>query len=175
MAAKELKRMSRGDLLQLLIQKSQEVETLTEQLAQQDAQLKQISSSVEKQVQSYEKAGSLAEAAIASSNLIADAQKAADLYLAGIERMRLEQEAACEALLKEARIKAEALMNEVQQKCALMEADARRRCDELRRTAEQDAQHNWEELSRRLDQLSDHNAELRTMLSAEGKKRKWHL
>ena len=103
MAAKELKRMSRGDLLQLLIQKSQEVETLTEQLAQQDAQLKQISSSVEKQVQSYEKAGSLAEAAIASSNLIADAQKAADLYLAGIERMRLEQEAACEALLKEAR------------------------------------------------------------------------
>lgn len=175
MAAKELKRMSRGDLLQLLIQKSQEVETLTEQLAQQDAQLKQISSSMEKQVQSFEKAGSLAEAAIASSNLIADAQKAADLYLAGIERMRLEQETAGEALLKEARIKAEALMNEAQQKCALMEADARRRCDELRRTAEQDAQHNWEELSRRLDQLSDHNAELRTMLSAEGKKRKWHL
>lgn len=175
MAAKELKHMSRGDLLQLLIQKSQEVETLTEQLAQQDAQLKQISSSVEKQVQSFEKAGSLAEAAIASSNLIADAQKAADLYLVGIERMRLEQEAAGEALLKEARIKAEALMNEAQQKCALMEADARRRCDELRRTAEQDAQHNWEELSRRLDQLSDHNAELRTMLSAEGKKRKWHL
>lgn len=175
MTSKELKRMSRGDLLQLLIDKSQEAERLNEQLAQKESQLQQLSSAMENRVLSFEKAGSLAEAAVASSNLIANAQKAADLYLEGIERMRQEQEAAGEALLKDARDKAEALINEAQQKCALMEADARRRCEELRRNAEQDAQHNWEELSKRLDQLSDHNAELRTMLSAEGKKRKWHL
>ena len=175
MTAKELKRMSRSELLQLLIDRSSEVEKLNEMLAQKTEQLSQASANAESRSFSFENAGSLAEAAVAASNIINDAQKAADLYLSNIERMRKEQEAAGEKLLAEAREKAEALINEAQQKCALMEADARRRCDELRRNAEQDSQHNWEELSRRLDQLSDNNAELRSMLSPEGKKRKWHL
>lgn len=176
MAAKELKRMNRSELLQLLIVRSREAEELQAQVELLKTELEacRCAPAPDRSL-TLENAGSLSDAFAVINSVYADAQRSAQQYLASLERMRQEQELAGARLLAEAQEKADAMLTETRQKCALMEADARSRCDELRRCAEQDAQHNWDELTRRLDQLSSNNAELRTMLTSDNKKRKWRL
>lgn len=80
MNKKELKRMSRLELLELLLEIDQENERLREQNAQLKAQWDS------RQIQ-LEKAGSIAEAALALNHIFEDAQAAADQYLESIRAL----------------------------------------------------------------------------------------
>ncbi len=80
MTKKELKRMSRLELLELLLEIDQENERLREENARLTAQwnTRQIK---------LEKAGSIAEAALALNHIFEDAQAAADQYLESIRAL----------------------------------------------------------------------------------------
>ena len=172
MKEKELRRMSRGELLQLLIDRTREIEHLQTQLAQAQGEFAHTRAELADRSIAIEKAGSIAEAAIKVNKVFENAQKAADDYLSGIQRMQQEQEQTCARLIDDAKKQAEEIIARAKEKSEQMEAEAQRRCEELRRTAENDARHNWEEMDRRLEQLSSDNAALREMLTG-GKKRKW--
>ena len=85
MTDKELRHMSRGELLQMLITQIEENNALQEQLEQAEAQLQ------DRQI-AAEQAGSLAEAALSLNGIFQAAQAAADQYLENIQRMNSEQE-----------------------------------------------------------------------------------
>ena len=70
----ELRKLSRIDLLELLLEKSRENEKLQEELDQVKAQLAERNIKIEK-------AGSIAEAALALNGVFEAAQAAADQYL----------------------------------------------------------------------------------------------
>ncbi len=172
MKEKELRRMSRGELLQLLIDRTREIEHLQTQLSQAQGEFAHTRAELADRSIAIEKAGSIAEAAIRVNKVFEDAQKAADDYLNGIRRLRQEQEKTCEKLIDEAKKKAEEIIAQAREKGEKMEQETQRRCEEMRLTAEKDARRNWDEMDRRLEQLSSDNAALREMLSG-GKKRKW--
>lgn len=80
---KALRRLSRKDLLRLLIEQMEENDALRKELAVAQEQL--ASRKIE-----IEKAGSLAEASMVFSGVIEAAEKASALYLENIKRMESE-------------------------------------------------------------------------------------
>lgn len=168
MKDKDLKRLSREELLQLLIDKTKENETLRSQL---DEALVRLDDRTLK----IEQAGSMAEAALLVNGVLDAAQQAAQQYVENMQKRWHEQEEACTTMEEESRARAERLLMDTRMQCVKMEQETQQRCAELRRTAEQEANQKWDDLFDQLEQLRGENAQLRQMLSERGKKRKWGL
>ncbi len=79
MKDRELKRMSRAQLLELMIEQSREIEKLRVQLEQAREQLQS------REVK-LSRCGSIAEASLALTDIFDSAQHAADLYLENVKR-----------------------------------------------------------------------------------------
>ena len=111
MIGKELKRLSRRELVDIIYQlKKNEQEKQDQITALEEAlQEKRIRISV---------AGSIAEAATDITQIFSNAQRTADLYLHEIASMKEETEKECAALREEAQKKAEAILQEAQQQFA---------------------------------------------------------
>lgn len=94
MDAKSLKRLNRRELLELMVQISEENEALT----QENEILK---SEIENRKLSAREVGSLAHASLEANNFFVAAENAAKLYLENIMRMEQETQARSERLLEE--------------------------------------------------------------------------
>ena len=109
MAGKELKRLSRRELVDIIYQlKKNEQETqeaLTALRAEQEEKRLRIA-----------EAGSVAQAAVEITQLLSAAQKTADLYLQEIAARKEETEKECARLLEEAKKQAEAILTEARTK-----------------------------------------------------------
>lgn len=175
MKEKSLRTLSREELLQLLIERTQERDAMQARAAELQSQLDEANARLEHHTLAIENAGSLAEAALQVNGVVEAAQKAADQYLENIERMHREQADACAKLEEQSSARAAQLIAQAEARCREMEEAARRRCDELVRAAERDAGRNWEEVSSRLDRIGRENESLRELLSNQTKKRKWRL
>jgi multidrug efflux pump subunit AcrA (membrane-fusion protein) len=96
MVSKELKRLSRRELVDIIYQLKKNEQQLQEKITALEAALE------EKRLR-ISKAGSVAEAAVSVSNVLSAAQEAADLYLHEIACMKAEAEQECERILAQAR------------------------------------------------------------------------
>lgn len=94
MDAKSLKRLNRRELLELMVQISEENEALTKENEGMKAEL-------ESRKLSAREVGSLAQASLEASNYFLAAENAAQLYLENIARMEKETKARSEKLLEE--------------------------------------------------------------------------
>lgn len=97
MTDKELRKLRRGELLELLVEQSNEIDALKLRIQQLEAQL------AERKL-IMEQAGSIAEASLALTNVFAEAQKAADIYL---ENVFEEARKAADLYLENMRLAAE--------------------------------------------------------------------
>lgn len=114
MTEKDLKKMSRAELLELLLIQTREVERL--QAALEDAQ--QV---LAQRKLHMDKAGSIAEAALSLSGIFEAAQAAAEQYLDNMESME----------------------QQTRESCRLMEQQTREKCDIMIQTAQKDAEEFW--------------------------------
>ena len=78
MTEKELRKLQRVDLLEILLDQRKKIDELEKELAETKAQLE------DKKIM-IEKSGSIAEASLALTKVFEEAQKAADLYLENIK------------------------------------------------------------------------------------------
>lgn len=108
MADKELKRLRRDELLELLIAQAEENEKLT-------AKLKDAQSALDSRRLELDNVGSLAAAALSVNGIFTQADAAASQYLENIEVMKKEQEARCLELTEEAKATAAQIIAEAQQ------------------------------------------------------------
>lgn len=91
MAGKELKRLSRADLLELLLRERRENEQLRAEIESLEKQLADRSIAIQN-------AGSVAEASLRLSGIFSAAQKAADQYLENVRRLNARQKSLCEQM-----------------------------------------------------------------------------
>ena len=84
MTEKELLKLKKSELLEIMLAQSKEIDSLREQLAKAKAKLK------DKKI-AIDESGSIAEASLRLTKLFEEAQKAADLYVENIKR-RANQE-----------------------------------------------------------------------------------
>ena len=95
MTEKELRKLSRVDLLELLLTQTRETERLKQKIHELEEKLEQ------RQYRLAE-VGSLAEAMLEVNNVVAAAQAAADQYLENIAAMEAETRQRCEEMLQAA-------------------------------------------------------------------------
>ena len=105
MTDKEIKRLSRADLVDIIYQ----LQKNEENLIKMNEDLKARLASKEMKI---EKAGSLAEAAVSVSGVFEKAQQAAEIYLSELQRMNEEVEERRKARLDEAEAEAAKILED---------------------------------------------------------------
>ncbi len=115
MVSKELKKLSRKELVDIIYQLKKNEQELTEQNLALKAELenKRINLSV---------AGSIAEATVGITGVFTTAQNTADLYLNEIAAMKAETEKQCKAKLENATKTSNRILAEAEQQFANLKA-----------------------------------------------------
>lgn len=135
MTDRELRKLSRADLLELLLEQLKENEQLRGELEAAQKQLADRKILVEK-------AGSIAEASLQLNGVFQAAQAACAQYIENIEHLSTRQE-----LL-----------------CAQMERETQAKCDRMVADAERQSQLYWNTVSRKVQEVTSSYAELRSIL-----------
>ena len=125
MTGKDAKKLSRGDLLELLIEQTEENQRLTQKISRLEEALAQ-------RLLVMQQSGSIAEAALAVSGVFEKAQDAADRYLLSIRKKEEESE----SLVSQARQKAQAILEQTEKECEQYKKEVLDRCAQLERETE---------------------------------------
>lgn len=102
---KNLQKLSRLELLELLLAQTRETEMIRKKLEKAEAALTDRYLKVEE-------AGDLAHAVLAVNQVMESAQVAAKQYLDNIEQMKRETELSCKLMIEQAKNEAERIRNE---------------------------------------------------------------
>lgn len=116
MTEKELRRLSRADLLEMLIAQSEELRDVKERLKSAEAILAS-------RVIEINTAGSIAEASLRLNGVFEAAQAACEQYMENIRLLNERSQLVCRQMEKESREQADRLLEETRRKCAQMETD----------------------------------------------------
>lgn len=128
MTDKELKKLSREELLEMLLSQTRETERLKKELEKANAELEQRRLILEN-------TGNIAEASLQLNGVFEAAQAAADQYLENMAAME----------------------DETKKRCQMMKERTSAECDSLRREAEAEASQFWEEIRVKIrDPYRDH-------------------
>ena len=117
MQSKELKKLSKNELRELLIAQTKQTQLLQEKLDSAKKQLQERAIAVKE-------SGSLAEAALKLNGVFAAADKAAADYLNSIELLEKHQRIICSRLIAESRQKSEQLLAQTESICLKRRQDA---------------------------------------------------
>ena len=145
----ELRRLKRGDLLELLVSQEREMDSLNLRLHKAEKALE------DRRIQ-LDEAGSIAQASLQLNGVFEAAQAAADQYLESVREQSRDTEALCARMEMEAREKADRMIAETEAKCADMVAQA-----------ERETRAFWDMVSQRLEAFYNEHAGLRELLALE--------
>ena len=135
MTDKALRKLSRKDLLELLLDQGKELELLRSELNQANKQL------ANRKIE-LDKAGSIAEAALQINGVFNAAQDACAQYIHNITELSQRQE----------------------EICAKMEQDTQKKCDKMLADAQLRADAYWENICKKVDNLLDSYKGLRELM-----------
>ena len=158
MTDKELKRLSRSELLEMLIAQMKENEALQSRLELAEAQLN------DRQI-AVEKAGTLAEASLSLNGVFEAAQRACAQYIENIQQLSARQEAICAKVEEDSRARAAQLLAEAEGNRADMEKETEIRCAKMEADAKAEAQKYWDDVSTKLKAYCAAHDSLRELLS----------
>ena len=164
MTDKELKKLSRSELLYMLLAQTRETERLQAELEAAQAELNQRNIAVDN-------AGSIAEASLQLNLVFDQAQAAASQYLDNIRRQAEEQDTIYQKIVTSANQEADGLLADASAKAEAILLDARQKADDLRSqtelersTAQAEAAGYWTDLSAKLAQFYEDHAGLQELL-----------
>ena len=130
MTDKELRRLNRRELLELLVAQSREIDRLRAQLDTAEQRL------ADRQLQ-INQAGSIAEASLQINQVFEAAQRAAEQYLENVRSLSARQEQLCRQQEQETAQKTSAMLAEAEQRCRALEAATAKNCAAMIREANQ--------------------------------------
>lgn len=124
MTDKELKHMSRADLIEIISQYQNREREQSETIKQLSAQLNERRTHIKN-------AGSIAEAALSVHHIFETAQAAADDFLAEVRAANADKEAQGRMILESARAEADTIRAQAREEARGMTENARRECDAM--------------------------------------------
>ena len=158
-----------------LMEQKEELELLRDQLVKAEKKLSEREILINR-------AGSIAEAALAVNGIFENAEKAAKQYLENIERLNSRQESVCaqreqesrekaDRMLTDAKARADRIVEEARKEAAALLSDARQKaedtqklCERLVAEAKQKSDKYWDTVLSRMQQYCQSREELRTLL-----------
>lgn len=161
---KELKSLNRSELIDIIYQ----MKKSEEELQKENERLRK---KLENKRITLSRAGSIAEASLALTDIFDTAQSAADSYLAEIKRRHMSVEKECEMLVENARKEADAILRDAQQQRQALSAESKKAYAMLRKKETQ-IRSDEAALAGREADLHRRETELRRREAALKKKKK---
>lgn len=158
MTEKELKKLSRADLLEMLIDQSTQLQSTQQRLAEAEAALRNRSIAIDQ-------SGSIAEAALRLNGVFEAAEAACRQYTDNIRLLSERQEAVCQQMKQDALREAEEYQAETERRCAKLEMDTKLRCADMVMKAKSESQQYWDDVAIKLEAFYNEHAGLRELLS----------
>lgn len=158
MTEKEMKKLTRADLLEMLVEQSAE-------LAAVKAKLTEVEEALRKKELAIEQSGSIAEAALQLNSVFEAAEASCAQYKENIRLLSERQSAACAKLEQESREKAQSMLEETAARCEKMESETKILCAEMTEKAKAESDSYWLKVVDKLDAYYDEHVGLRELLS----------
>lgn len=125
MAEKDIRKLRRSELIEIIYQLKKSEQNL-------QTQVEALQSQLLDRTMKMEEAGSIAEAALLLSDVFSSAQTAADTYVAEVKSRYAQAEAECSNMISQAKKEAEAILREanrqkdsIEQQCQASRAELR--------------------------------------------------
>ena len=157
MTDKELKRLSRAELIDIIYE-------LQKQSEEKDAQMQTMQTALDERTLRMSKAGSIAEAAISVNGVFEAAQAAADQYLLSLkaaaedtELMQAETKEKQRKILSDAEAQAAGILRRAEEQAASLNAATETQCAE-----------KWAEFECRANELIAAHRELQDLMGGSG-------
>lgn len=159
MTDRELKKLNRQDLLQMLINQGKELRELQAKCVEYEAALS------EREIK-LDQAGSIAEASLQLNGVFEAAQAACAQYMENIENLSQRQEEICAKREAESWDKAKRIIEEAEKQSNTLRKETEAQCAEMLEKAKRESQEYEEAVFRKLRAFLKEHSELRDMLSA---------
>ena len=153
MTDKELKHLSRMELIDIIYE-------LQKQNEQNAAQIEKLQAALDEKELHIENAGSIAEAAVQISGVLEAAQAAADQYLLSIRAATADMDARAQA----AEQQRDALLADAKKQSDEMLQSAQSRAQALENEAEKQVSEKWDRFEQRAMELIQAHEELRSLV-----------
>ena len=147
MTDKELQKLKRGELLEIMVEQGREIERLR-------AENSELQKKLEDRTIAIDRAGSIAEASVQLNGVFEAAHAAAAQYLDNIKSLNERQETVCEQMERETK-----------ERCENMEREMTAKYQQMLMEAEKGVDERWKEISQRLDAFYDAHRGLREILA----------
>ena len=172
---KELRRLKRKDLLELLLEQSKENEDQRLLLAVQKKKILHLEQRLEDRRIDIAQAGTLAEASLKLNGIFEAAQAAADQYLDNLktvddrcQAMERETKERCDAMENEVKDRCEVMERETIDRCETMAEDTKKKCQELKEKTKEEVDKHWDDLSGKLERFYEAHMGLKELLTSSG-------
>ena len=162
MTERELKKLSRADLLEMLIDQSKELQKTQRRLCKAEAELDERRIVIDE-------AGSIAEAALRLNGVFEAAQASCKQYMENIQFLSSRQEKICKQREEESMRKCTAMLEKTQKRCAALEAETEERCSQMLAKAKADSQVYWDEVYQKLVSIRGKHGEVRELMNTSPK------
>jgi hypothetical protein len=147
MTDKELQKLKRGDLLELLLEQSRVIDDLKIQMQEKDDTISSLNKKLEDRKIEIEEAGTIAEASFKLNGVFEAAEKAAQQYLENLKELHdreqnvillkeEEMENKCAAMLKETQEHCDSMKENVMKECEELETSTKTKCQTLKEEVE---------------------------------------
>ena len=158
---RELKKLSRTELLEMLIAETKRTGELTRQVEELQEKLAERELAIEN-------SGSMAEACLKLNGVFAAASAACSQYEENIRRRSEEVDAVCEKRLAETEQKCAAMLDAAEQKCARRMAEAEAEYNQKLSEAKRATDAYWNRLYGRLEEYRRSYSELSALMGEMG-------
>ncbi len=139
MTDRELRKLSRRDLLEIMLRQSEEIRELKEKLNKAEAELR------DRQIK-IDKCGTLAEASLQLNGVFDAAHAASRQYLDNIENFSQRQEKICERMIEESQAEADAILKAAARQQVELEYATAIQCAKMKAEAKAEVQAYWDEV-----------------------------
>lgn len=161
MTDREVQKLKRAELLEILIEQSETIESLKKEVAHLKSQLEDRKICIEN-------VGSIAEASLQLNGVFEAAQSAAQQYIENVQYLNENQEAICLEMERKTKEACEAKEQETKEKCERLRKETAETCKKILDDAKVGADQQWAEVSERLENFYEAHKGLREIMEIVG-------
>ena len=158
MTEKEMRRLGRTELLEMLLEQSRENEKLQERVQELEDKLQN------KEI-NLNKAGSIAEAALALNGVFEAAEASCLQYIENIHMLEEKQTVLNKEREEKSKADAAVMLSETQARCIMLEEETKKKCEERILETDKRVEERWAQISQRLTALYQSHEGLMELVS----------
>ena len=130
-SGKELQKLKRVELLELLLEQTRENEALKRELEEKNKIIDELNAKLENRKIEIENAGSIAEASLKLNGVYEAIEQAAEQYLENLRMLCKKEEYLISKKEEEIERKCAMLLRAARERCDLMKEETKKQCEEM--------------------------------------------